>query len=178
MNKPIIYLSTAIGVLTITLIVVAGGKRSKNTKKQNAESKANANKSNSGGGNSGGGGSSGGGSSTAPISLDKNAIGKKVYTKNADTNIRTSRKINNGVINNIYGTVKAANTYLGTVGIVEKVENKGFWGVELYDTNPATGKPWMWAGLKLDNAILKQLGKSNMPQANEVWIREDVLILK
>jgi hypothetical protein len=165
MNKPIIYLSTAIGVLTITLIVIAGGKRSRYTKKQNAESKANANKGNSGG-------------STAPISLDKNAIGKKVYTKNADTNIRTSRKINNGVINNIYGTVKAANTYIGTVGIVEKVENKGFWGVELYDTNPATGKPWMWAGLKLDNAILKQLGKTNMPQSNEVWIREDVLILK
>jgi hypothetical protein len=92
-------------------------------------------------------------------SLSKLQVGKKIYTKNTVTQLRSSARVNNGLINNISATVNGANTFIGTVR-----------GIEIPDENyinPATTKPYVWA---LFNYAAKP--------SKELYVREDVVVIK
>lgn len=68
--------------------------------------------------------------------ISKSDIGKKIYTKRPNVNLRTSARINNGWINNIQKTVESTNTYLGIIKDIKIPDEKFF--------NPATDKPYVW----------------------------------
>jgi hypothetical protein len=95
----------------------------------------------------------------AKESISKLQVGKKIYTKNTVTQLRSSARINNGLINNISATVNGANTYIGIVK-----------GVEIPDENyinPATTKPYVWA-------LFSYAAKPS----KELYVREDVIVIK
>lgn len=67
--------------------------------------------------------------------------GKKIYSKVADAKGRTQPAVNDGVINNLYGTVADANTYLGNAVSVATDLGKTI--------NSATKKPYVWVKVQL-----------------------------
>ena len=139
-----LYIGTGLGVLGVTFLVLAVANTP--TKKQREEMKKQ--------------------NEPPPFeppkektSITTSDVGKKIYTKNADTNLRSSAKINNGWWNNISATIKANNTYIGNVKSIEIPDDKYI--------NPATTKPYVW--VKFDYAA---------EPSKELYVREDVIILK
>lgn len=92
-------------------------------------------------------------------SISKSDIGKKIYTKQPNVNLRTSARINNGWINNIEKTVDNVNTFLGVIKDVKIPDEKFF--------NPATDKPYVWV-------LFDFVGT---PQ-KELYVREDTIKIK
>ena len=67
--------------------------------------------------------------------------GKKIYSKVANAKGRTQPAVNDGVVNNLYGTISNANTYLGNaVGVANDLGKT---------INPATKKPFVWVKVQL-----------------------------
>lgn len=93
------------------------------------------------------------------LAISNADIGKKIYTKLTDTNLRTSARINNGWLNNISTTVKAADTYLGTIKSIEIPDEKYI--------NPTTVKPYVWV-----------MFNYAADPSKELYVREDVINLK
>jgi hypothetical protein len=67
--------------------------------------------------------------------------GKKIYSKVATAKGRTQPAVNDGVINNLYGTISNANTYLGNaVGVATDLGKT---------INSATKKSFVWVKVQL-----------------------------
>ena len=67
--------------------------------------------------------------------------GKKIYSKVANAKGRTQPAVNDGVVNNLYGTISNANTYLGNaVGVANDLGKT---------MNSATKKPFVWVKVQL-----------------------------
>jgi hypothetical protein len=115
------------------------------------------------------------------------AVGKKIYTKVNNANIRYTAEINNGWMDNIWSTVPNAGTYLGTIYDV-------FQSTDTRILNPNTNEPYYWVILDLDSTLWKTLNdeksvlnpdKQNskiMPcKVNKCvrnyWMREDIIKL-
>ena len=67
--------------------------------------------------------------------------GKKIYSKVDSAKARTQPAVNDGVINNLYGTISEANTYLGNAVSVATDMGKTI--------NTATKKPFVWVKVQL-----------------------------
>jgi hypothetical protein len=89
----------------------------------------------------------------------KASIGRKIYTKGSNTQLRSSARVNNGIINNVSATVNLPNTYIGVVSGIE-IPNKEY-------INPATMQPYVWIYF----AYAAQPSK-------KLYVREDVVTLK
>lgn len=143
MNKNWVYIASGAGVLTATMVILAVVRKRARKKEAKKEREKEV-----------------------PFevpeekpSLSKLSIGKKIYTKTDNTQLRTSAKINNGWINNIGVTVQRANTYVGAL--------KNITVPDLDYINPATMKPYVWAIFNYEANPEKEL-----------YVREDVIILK
>lgn len=97
-------------------------------------------------------------------------VGKKIFTKVGGANIRTQSFVNNGLINNIYGTIPSKGIEIGEV---TKVIPK------------STADQMAWFGVKLSkqaytiiqsekNIITRDIWE-NIPPL--LWVREDVVKL-
>lgn len=104
--------------------------------------------------------------------------GKKIYSKIADAKARTQPAVNDGVVNNLYGSISNANVYLGNaVGVATDLGKTN---------NPATKKPYMWVKLQLskDGYDAVQSNRSFLTRdlftpatLPYVYFREDVIKL-
>lgn len=95
-------------------------------------------------------------------------VGKNVFTKLADVQVRNTAMVNNGVINNIYGAIPSKDILIGKVTSVLKKGDFNWIGVKLsqqaYDIIQAE-----------KNIIFRDL-RTNIPALK--WVREDVIKLK
>lgn len=95
-------------------------------------------------------------------------VGKNVFTKLADVQVRNTAMVNNGVINNIYGAIPSKDILIGKVTSVLKKGDFNWIGVKLsqqaYDIIQAE-----------KNIIFRDLS-SRIPALK--WVREDVIKLK
>lgn len=104
--------------------------------------------------------------------------GAKIYTKIDGVNLRTSASVNNGGINNIYGTMPNKERLVGVATgkvIVEQGKDR---------KNPLTGKDYRWIQVTLSKfaydkiqsqkslATMDWIPKTVMPP---VWVRDDVV---
>ena len=95
-------------------------------------------------------------------------IGKNVFTKLANVQVRNTAMVNNGIINNIYGEIPSKDILIGKVTTVLKKGDFNWLGVKLsqqaYDIIQAE-----------TNIIFRDL-RTNIPALK--WVREDVIKLK
>ena len=115
------------------------------------------------------------------------AVGKKIYTRVTDANIRYTATINNGWMDNIWSTVPDNGTYLGTISDVWQSTNTTL-------LNPSTNEPYYWIILNIDPTLWKKLNdeksflnpdKQNNRYipckvnkcTNNYWMREDIIKL-
>lgn len=104
--------------------------------------------------------------------------GKKIYSKVANAKGRTQPAVNDGVVNNLYGTISNANTYLGNaVGVANDLGKT---------MNSATKKPFVWVKVQLskDGYDAVQSNRSFLTRdlftpatLPYVYFREDVIKL-
>ena len=104
--------------------------------------------------------------------------GKKIYSKVANAKGRTQPAVNDGVVNNLYGTISNANTYLGNaVGVANDLGKT---------INSATKKPFVWVKVQLskDGYDAVQSNRSFLTRdlftpatLPYVYFREDVIKL-
>jgi hypothetical protein len=94
-------------------------------------------------------------------------VGRDVYTKVDKVNVRDSAKVNNGIINNIYGELPSKNILVGKVTSVVKTGELNWLGVKLsrqaYDIIQSQ-----------KNIVTRDLWV-NIPPLK--WVREDVIKL-
>lgn len=94
-------------------------------------------------------------------------VGKDVYTKVEDVNIRNTPEVNNGLLNNIYGVLPAKGLLIGKVTSVVKKGNLNWVGVKLsksaYDI------------IQSEKNLLTRDIWVNIPPLK--WVREDVIKL-
>jgi hypothetical protein len=57
----------------------------------------------------------------------KRFLGKKIYTKENNVNIRRGANVNNGIFNNIAGTIPKAKSFIGKVVDVKVGNDKKIW---------------------------------------------------
>ena len=104
--------------------------------------------------------------------------GKKIYSKVANAKGRTQPAVNDGFVNNLYGTISNANTYLGNaVGVANDLGKT---------MNSATKKPFVWVKVQLskDGYDAVQSNRSFLTRdlftpatLPYVYFREDVIKL-
>jgi hypothetical protein len=115
------------------------------------------------------------------------AVGKKIYTRVNNANIRHTAVVNNGWIDNIWATVPESGTYLGYIYDVWK-------STDTRTINPNTNEPYNWIILNLDSSLWQKLNddisilspdkqssrtlpcKVNKCSKN-YWVREDIVKL-
>jgi hypothetical protein len=108
---------------------------------------------------------------------NKDIIGKKVYSKIADIKLRDNELVNDGLINNIYGVVSKAGTYLGDV--VGAYYDRG--GA----INPESKVKYKWVKIKLTDAVYKEVQSEKSFLTKDLfkipnvykYVREDVIKL-
>lgn len=108
----------------------------------------------------------------------KNVIGKNVYSKLDNVKLRTSEVVNDGLINNLYGSVDKGGTLLGVVTTAYLDKGRA--------TNPATKAPYNWFQIKLSDAVYEDIQKNQKNFATRdlfkapnvyAFVREDVIKL-
>ena len=108
----------------------------------------------------------------------KNLIGKSVYSKLDNVKLRKTEVVNDGLINNLYGTVDKNGTLLGSVVAAYLDKGKA--------TNPVTKSPYNWMQIKLADAVYNDIQKNQRNFATRdlfkapnvyVFVREDVIKL-
>jgi len=108
---------------------------------------------------------------------NKDIVGKKVYSKIAEIKLRDSIKVNDGLINNIYGVVSKPNTLIGEV-VAGYLDIGGA-------INPETKTKFKWVKIKLTDAVYKEVQSQKsfltkdlfgMPNVYK-YVREDVIKL-
>jgi hypothetical protein len=96
------------------------------------------------------------------ISKDANTLikGKKLYTKVANVKARTQAGVNDGVINNLYGTLSNAGTFVGTaISVVNDIGKTN---------NPITNKTYKWVKTQLSKEGYEAV------QANRSFLTRDL----
>lgn len=108
----------------------------------------------------------------------KTLLGKKVYSKLDNVKLRKSEVVNDGLINNLYGTVDKNGTLLGVVS--------GAYLDKGGATNPVTKTTYNWLQIKLDDAVYNEIQKNQRNFATRdlfkapnvyAYVREDVIKL-
>lgn len=108
----------------------------------------------------------------------KNIKGKNIYSKLDNVKLRKTEVVNDGVINNLYGTVDKSGTLIGVA--VSAYLDKG------KATNPITKAPYNWIQIKLADSVYKDIQKNQRNFATRdlfkapnvyVFVREDVIKL-
>jgi hypothetical protein len=108
----------------------------------------------------------------------KNIKGKSIYSKLDNVKLRKTEVVNDGVINNLYGTVDKNGTLLGVA--VSAYLDKG------KATNPVTKAPYNWIQIKLADGVYNDIQKNQRNFATRdlfkapnvyVFVREDVIKL-
>lgn len=94
-------------------------------------------------------------------------VGKTIFTKVEDVNVRDTAQVNNGIINNIYGVLPSRDIEIGQVTSVVKKGDKNWLGVKLskkaYDI------------IQSQKSIITRDIWTNIPPLK--WVREDVIKL-
>lgn len=165
MKKVLLYISIGLGVTTLTYYILGGGKYTNRNKKEGEDENKEPQQS----------------KPDSPLTeaiAKKTLVGKTIKTKVADAKIRRSAEANDGVSNNIYGVVSAANTPLGKVVKVYQSKNS---------KNPATGKNYYWISFEMTDGVYNEIQSrlsfmtrdlwKNIPPASKTWVREDVVKL-
>jgi hypothetical protein len=88
-------------------------------------------------------------------------VGKNIYTLVNDVNIREMPYVNNGISNNITGTIKNKGVYLGKVSYVIK--------------NTDNNKIWFGITEEDSNKFISKFNYSFFIAVN--WVREDVVVV-
>jgi hypothetical protein len=121
-----------------------------------------------------------------PSNLEQLLTGNKIkgvnlYTKIDNVNLRTSSSVNNGGINNIYGTLPNKDRLIGSATgkvVLEQGKDR---------KNPATGKDYRWIQISLSKFAYDKIqtqkswfSKDLLPTTTYplIWVRDDVLRLK
>lgn len=108
----------------------------------------------------------------------KNVIGKNVYSKLDNVKLRTSEVVNDGLINNLYGSVDKSGTLLGVVTTAYLDKGRA--------TNLATKAPYNWFQIKLSDGVYDDIQKNQKNFATRdlfkapnvyAFVREDVIKL-
>jgi hypothetical protein len=94
-------------------------------------------------------------------------VGKSIYTKVDNVKVRDSAKVNNGIINNIYGELPVRNTLIGKVVSVVKDANYNWVGVKLSQE--------AYNMIQSQKNIVTRDLWVNIPPLK--WVREDVIKL-
>ena len=93
--------------------------------------------------------------------MKKYLVGKNIYTLVNDVNIREMPYVNNGISNNITGTIKNKGVYLGKVSYVIK--------------NTDDNKIWFGITEEDSNKFISKFNYSFLISVN--WVREDVVVV-
>jgi hypothetical protein len=118
----------------------------------------------------------------ASLTLEKNWAktikGKNIYSKLDNVKLRKTEYVNDGVINNLYGTVDKKGTLLGVAEGVYLDYGKA--------TNPATKTRYNWIRVQLNNTVYNEIQKNQRNFATRdllkvpkvyVFVREDAIKL-
>ena len=104
--------------------------------------------------------------------------GAKIYTKVDAVKVRTSASVNNGGINNIYGTMPIKERFVGIATgkvVVEQGKDR---------KNPLTGKDYRWIQVTLSKFAYDKMQSQMNLAFNDwipktvmfpVWVRDDVV---
>ena len=104
--------------------------------------------------------------------------GKKIYSKVVNAKARTQPAVNDGLVNNLYGTISDANVYVGNAVSIATDMGKTI--------NTATKKPYVWVKIQLskDGYDAVQSNRSFLTRdlftpatLPYVYFREDVIKL-
>jgi hypothetical protein len=106
----------------------------------------------------------------------KSFYGKNVYTKVDNVKLRKEPYVNNGTLNNIFGTIAKKDVLIGTIGSSY---------LDREDTiNPSTNQVYNWFQIKLSDAVYNDINKNQKnfltKQFSNVampYVREDVIRL-
>jgi hypothetical protein len=108
----------------------------------------------------------------------KNIKGKNIYSKLDNVKLRKNEYVNDGIINNLYGTVDNNGTLLGVAVGAYLDRGKA--------TNPVTKAPYNWLQIKLADSVYNDIQKNQRNFATRdlfkapniyVFVREDVIKL-
>jgi hypothetical protein len=102
-------------------------------------------------------------------SKDKNYskfLGKKMYTFQDNVNVRMGAGVNNGIVNNLAGTIPRKKSFIGKINEVKLGDDKKLWfGVNEENSNQLyeIKKHFSWNPIKKDKTLR--------------WFRSDVVIV-
>lgn len=103
--------------------------------------------------------------------LKKYLIGKNIYTLQNDVNLRMENYVNNGVLNNISGTIKNKGLYIGKVkDVVRGVDGKDIWFlISNNDYNPSISPKIFYE--------TGYFGIVKYDKPKDVYVRADVVVV-
>jgi hypothetical protein len=96
----------------------------------------------------------------------KKFIGKKIYTLQDNVNIRNGANVNNGIFNNLSGTIPKKKSLIGKILVVKKSKDGYLWfGFDENNSNSKLSKYFNW-DIKI------------MPDPSIKYVRSDVVVVE